>query len=387
MSFILPRELTEAVTGWFSENGRDLPWRREPDPYRVWLSEIMLQQTRIEAVIPYYFRFLEAFPSVSSLAEAEDGRLYKLWEGLGYYSRARNLKKAAIILARDYGGALPPDPKLLRSLPGIGDYTAGAVASIAFGLPEPAVDGNVLRVLSRVSLYGGDVMLPAAKKEAAEALREIYPGGRAAAMMTEGLMEIGEVVCVPNGEPLCASCPLRGLCQAEARGEALNYPVRSPRKERRIEERTVFLIRAPGGRFLLRRRPAEGLLGGMWEFPSVPGSCAEVELRPRNGPARSSSPILCVRRRGEAPLHPRGVADEGDPRGTGGDAPSSPRGRRLRSRRGTGVRRPGGDRRKIRRPLRLPGLEEDRAGDRLTRIPRKKKKSRFSGKRIGIYFL
>ena len=278
MSFKLPRELTDAVTGWFSENGRDLPWRREPDPYRVWLSEIMLQQTRIEAVIPYYFRFLEAFPSVSSLAEAEDGRLYKLWEGLGYYSRARNLKKAAIILARDYGGALPPDVKLLRSLPGIGDYTAGAVASIAFGLPEPAVDGNVLRVLSRVSLYGGDVMLPAAKKEAAEALREIYPGGRAAAMMTEGLMEIGEVLCVPNGEPLCASCPLRELCQAEARGEALNYPVRSPRKERRIEERTVFLIRAPGGRFLLRRRPAEGLLGGMWEFPSVPGSCAEEDL-------------------------------------------------------------------------------------------------------------
>ncbi len=278
----MPHEVTispaavEAVCRWFAENGRSLPWRETADPYRIWLSEIMLQQTRIEAVIPYYRRFLEAFPDPASLALADDGTLMKLWEGLGYYSRARNLKKAAEVIVRDYGGALPPDAELLRSLPGIGEYTAGAIASVAFGLPEPAVDGNVLRVVSRVCAMEDDVLLPAVKKAVTEALRAVYPMGRDAALFTEGLMELGEVICLPaRGEgksgPDCALCPLRSMCRARAEGDVSRYPVRSPKKERRIEERTVFLLRSPDGRYYLRKRPGDGLLAGLWEFPGLPG--------------------------------------------------------------------------------------------------------------------
>ena len=273
---IMPLDLTifpgmaEAVCRWFAENGRSLPWRETADPYRIWLSEIMLQQTRIEAVIPYYRRFLEAFPDPAALAAADDGVLMKLWEGLGYYSRARNLKKAAQIIVRDYGGALPPDAELLGKLPGIGEYTAGAVASVAFGLPEPAVDGNVLRVVARLTAMEDDVLLPAVKKAVSDALREIYPMGRDAALFTEGLMELGEVVCTPKS-PDCGLCPLRAMCRAAAQGDVSRYPVRSPKKERRIEERTVFLLRSPDGRYLLRKRPAEGLLAGLWEFPGLPG--------------------------------------------------------------------------------------------------------------------
>ena len=192
--FTLPEAIVPAVCAWFAENGRALPWRETSDPYRVWVSEIMLQQTRIEAVIPYYRRFLEAFPDPASLAAAPDDRLMKLWKGLGYYSRARNLKKAAEILVRDCGGALPPDAKLLRALPGIGDYTAGAVASIAFGLPEPAVDGNVLRVLARFAELDADVTQAETKQRVTDALRQIYPMGRDAALFTEGLMELGQTV-------------------------------------------------------------------------------------------------------------------------------------------------------------------------------------------------
>ena len=271
MPLSLPAALVPAVCRWFSENGRVLPWRKTSDPYRIWLSEIMLQQTRIEAVIPYYERFLEAFPDISALASADDERLMKLWEGLGYYSRARNLKKAAAVIAREYGGTLPPDAALLRKLPGIGEYTAGAVASVAFGLPEPAVDGNVMRVVSRVARMEDDVLLPAAKKGVTEALREIYPMGRDAALFTEGLMEIGEVVCTPAGEPGCAACPLRPFCRAAQDGAVGLYPVRSGRKERRREERTVFLVRTADGRYFLRRRPDEGLLAGLWEFPGLDG--------------------------------------------------------------------------------------------------------------------
>ena len=274
----LPEALVPLVTDWFAACGRrSLPWRQSPDPYRVWLSEIMLQQTRIEAVIPYYLRFLAVCPDPAALASLDDDRLMKLWEGLGYYSRARNLKKAAGILVREYGGALPPDYALLRSLPGIGAYTAGAVASIAFGLPEPAVDGNVLRVVSRIAALEDDVTLPGTKAAVTEALRAVYPAGERAALLTEGLMELGEEVCVPNGEPRCASCPVRALCEARQRGEADRFPVRSPKKERRIEERTVLLLRSADGRVLLCRRGPEGLLAGMWEFPNFPGTLSPEE--------------------------------------------------------------------------------------------------------------
>ncbi len=248
---ILPEQTVPLVCRWFEKNGRSLPWRETSDPYRIWLSEIMLQQTRIEAVIPYYRRFLEAFPDPAALADAPDDRLMKLWEGLGYYSRARNLKKAAEIVVREYGGSLPPDAGLLRRLPGIGEYTAGAVASVAFGLPEPAVDGNVMRVLSRLAAVEEDVTLPAAKRIFSDALRRIYPMGREAALFTEGLMELGEVVCPPAGEPDCAVCPLRELCLARAAGEISRYPVRSPKKERRVEHLTVFEFPHLEGRIVL----------------------------------------------------------------------------------------------------------------------------------------
>ena len=277
----LPDALPALVIRWYAAHARARPWRSvtgsTADPYRVWLSEIMLQQTRIETVIPYYFRFLEACPTVEALAAIDDDRLIKLWEGLGYYSRARNLKKAAQVIAREYGGALPPDVGLLRALPGIGEYTAGAVASIAFGLPEPAVDGNVLRVVSRIAALPDDVALPQTKRCVTEALRRIYPGGMDAACFTEGLMELGEVVCLPPpAEPHCDACPLKDLCEAQRTGETDRYPVKSPKKERRVEEWTVLLLRLDG-KLALRRR-GEGLLGGMWEFPNVPGSLGEDEV-------------------------------------------------------------------------------------------------------------
>ncbi|MCR4906834.1 MAG: A/G-specific adenine glycosylase [Clostridiales bacterium] len=272
----LPASLVPLVVAWYRSNARPLPWRSTGDPYRVWLSEIMLQQTRIEAVIPYYYRFLDACPTVEALASVDDDVLMKLWEGLGYYSRARNLKKAADIIVREYGGAIPPDPALLRRLPGIGEYTCGAISSIAFGLPEPAVDGNVLRVLTRVTACPDDIALPQTKKAFRDALAAVYPLGPEAARFTEGLMELGEVVCPPNGEPRCDACPLHALCRAAEEETVDRYPVRSPKKERRIENLTVLLLRC-GGKYAIRRRPAGGLLGGMWEFPHVPGSLTPEE--------------------------------------------------------------------------------------------------------------
>ena len=258
------------VTAWDAKNRRSLPWRQTPTPYHVWISEIMLQQTRIEAVIPYYDRFLEALPNIAALAQVEEDRLLKLWEGLGYYSRARNLKKAAMIVMEQYGGYLPADAKALKELPGIGDYTAGAIASLAFGLPEPAVDGNVLRVLSRLLTDSSDNMTQKTRKAAADLLRQHYPSGEDASLLTEGLMELGEVVCIPNGIPLCSGCPLQTVCRAHQTQTELNYPVRSASPERRTEKMTVFLLRC-GSRYAIRKRTDPGLLSGLWEFPNSPG--------------------------------------------------------------------------------------------------------------------
>ena len=258
------------LADWYELNRRDLPWRRSPTPYHVWISEIMLQQTRIEAVIPYYERFLAQLPDVAALAAVDDDRLMKLWEGLGYYSRARNLKKAAVQLMEQYGGALPASAAALRALPGIGDYTAGAIASLAFHLPEPAVDGNVLRFLARLTASSADVMLPAVRKAASETLRAAYPSGERAALTTEGLMELGETVCLPNTEPLCERCPVASLCLARQEGEPSRYPVRSAPKARRIEERTVLLL-CSDHQYAIRRREEKGLLAGLWELPSLDG--------------------------------------------------------------------------------------------------------------------
>ncbi|MCR4805473.1 MAG: A/G-specific adenine glycosylase [Clostridia bacterium] len=271
------REAAARIETWFAENGRALPWREDsPDPYHVWISEIMLQQTRIEAVIPYYKRFLGRLPDVRALADVSEDELLKLWEGLGYYSRARNLKKAAQAVVKDFGGQLPGEASKLRTLPGIGEYTAGAIASIAFGEAEPAVDGNVLRVLARLLADGRDVLDPKTKKAMTERLREIYPKGERAGLLTQGIMELGEVLCLPNAQPLCGACPCADLCGAHASGRETDFPVRSAKKERRIEEKTVFLL-ACGSRYALRKRPAKGLLAGLWEFPSAEGHLSEQD--------------------------------------------------------------------------------------------------------------
>ena len=266
------------LIAWYRANRRPLPWRREPTPYHVWISEIMLQQTRIEAALGYYARFLEALPDVRSLAEVEEDRLLKLWEGLGYYSRARNLKKAALQIVERYGGELPRKAEALRALPGIGDYTAGAIASIAYGEPEPAVDGNVMRVVMRLLASSEDVMAQANRKHVTALLKAVYPAGADAALLTEGIMELGETVCIPNGEAACLLCPLSGLCRAFKAGTVQDYPVRSKPKERRLERRTVLLLRC-GERYAVRKRGGKGLLAGLWEFPNEDGSLTEAEVR------------------------------------------------------------------------------------------------------------
>lgn len=253
---------------WYRENARDLPWRRDPTPYHVWVSEIMLQQTRVAAVLGYYRRFLEVLPDVAALAACPEDVLMKLWQGLGYYSRARNLQRAARVVMEERGGEFPADYEGLRALPGVGDYTAGAIASIAFGLPEPAVDGNVLRVVSRVTGDGRDISRPETKAAVTAALRAVMPTD-CPGDFNQALMELGATVCLPNGAPLCERCPAAPLCAACREGRTGELPVKAPKAPRRVEERTVYLI-FRNGRVALRRRGERGLLAGLWEYPNEP---------------------------------------------------------------------------------------------------------------------
>lgn len=265
----LAPELVPPLLYWYQMSARQLPWRKDPTPYHVWISEIMLQQTRVEAVKPYYDRFIRTFPTPEALAEADDTLLMKLWEGLGYYSRARNLKKAAIILTEQYDGAFPKSVRELKKLPGIGDYTAGAIASIAFGLPEPAVDGNVLRVAARLTADPRDILRPDVKNSVREALRLLYPPDEAgASSLTQALMELGALVCLPNGAPLCGDCPLSGLCLAHRQGLTDAIPFRSPRAARTVQNRTVLLL-CHNGCYAIQQRPPKGLLASLWEFPTI----------------------------------------------------------------------------------------------------------------------
>ena len=254
---------------WYRENRRELPWRADREAYHIWLSEIMLQQTRVEAVKGYYARFLEALPSVAALAACDDDSLHKLWEGLGYYSRVRNLKKAAEVIQTTYGGVFPREYQQVRALPGIGDYTAGAICSIAFGLPTPAVDGNVLRLLSRLTDDSTPIDTPAAKANARLLLEEIYPESNAGDF-TQALMELGATLCGPNREPACEGCPCREICLGYQHGTAEALPVKSPKKERKQEDRTVFILSCDG-RYALEKRPNRGLLAGLWQFPNISG--------------------------------------------------------------------------------------------------------------------
>ncbi len=263
---------------WYDAAHRDLPWRRDRDPYHIWLSEIMLQQTRVAAVIGYYERFLRELPDIRSLAEVEEEKLLKLWEGLGYYNRARNLKKAAAVLCDRYDGVFPKRYEEILSLPGIGSYTAGAIASICFGEPTPAVDGNVLRVYTRFMGDASCVDQEATKKAVREKMIPLYTSLPAAdrGKLTQAWMELGATVCVPNGPPLCDGCPLRDRCFAGCNSVTDDYPVRAEKKRRREEERTVFVLIA-GDRFALHKRPQNGLLAGLWEFPNIEGKLSVDE--------------------------------------------------------------------------------------------------------------
>ena len=263
------RELLRVLPGWFAENHRDLPWRQDREPYHVWLSEIMLQQTRVEAVKGYYARFLAAVPTIPDLAAADPELLHKLWEGLGYYSRVRNLQKAAQVILAEHGGQFPRDWAAVRQLPGIGDYTAGAVCSICFDLPTPAVDGNVLRVLARLNADRRCVDEPRVKKAIQAQLAACYPP-QGAGTLTQALMELGATVCLPNGAPRCQHCPATAFCAAGQGGSWQNYPVRAEKRPRRREALTVFVF-ACRGALALRKRKNSGLLAGLWEFPNLPG--------------------------------------------------------------------------------------------------------------------
>ncbi len=254
---------------WYDENRRILPWREEATPYRVWVSEIMLQQTRVEAVKPYFERFMGVLPHVGALARVEEGTLLKLWEGLGYYNRARNLQKAAIQICQDYGGIMPDTYEELLKLTGIGSYTAGAIASIAFSRPVPAVDGNVLRVISRIREDGRLITEPKVKAAVEQDLRDVMPVDRPGDF-NQAMMELGACVCIPNGMPLCQACPLAGLCMAHLHGVEQSYPRKAPKKARTVEEKTILVVRDQM-RAAIRRRPSRGLLGGMYEFPSMEG--------------------------------------------------------------------------------------------------------------------
>lgn len=277
-----------ALLTWYEQVRRPLPFRENPTPYRVWVSEIMLQQTRIEAVLPHFAAFMAAFPTVAALADADDERLLKLWEGLGYYSRARNLKSAAIEICKTYGGVLPADFDKLRALPGIGDYTAGAIASIAYGLPVPAVDGNVLRVFSRLLCYDVDVLSVKGRRELTAAVKAVLPPDTPGAF-NEAVMELGETVCLPNTAPLCSGCPLAPVCGAHKTGRETDFPVRVKKTARRVEQRTV-LVAVKDGNVLVCKRPDRGLLAGLYELPNVEGACSAKDLAAAFGLTLESEP-------------------------------------------------------------------------------------------------
>lgn len=264
--------LVEPLQQWFTEHARTLPWRSEPTPYHVWISEIMLQQTRVEAVKPYYARFMKELPSVKDLAECSEDRYLKLWEGLGYYSRVRNLHAAAVQIMEEHGGNIPDDYQKLLKLKGIGSYTAGAISSMAFGIPVAAVDGNVLRVISRVTGDDSDIMKPQVKAHMEQVLTGLMREQQSVdpRIFNQALMELGATVCLPNGEPHCGDCPWSDMCIARREDRTGCLPVKNKAKSRRIEERTVLILK-DGERVAIRKRPGKGLLAGLYELPNCLG--------------------------------------------------------------------------------------------------------------------
>lgn len=269
-------QMPEPLIHWYQENKRSLPWRDIHDPYHIWVSEIMLQQTRVEAVKPYYERFLRELPDVKALAEAEEDKILKLWEGLGYYNRVRNMQKAAQEIMTEHNGEFPCVFEDIRRLTGIGNYTAGAIGSFAFGIPKPAVDGNVLRVVSRVTENYDDIMKQSVRTSMEQALEQVMPKEQAGDF-NQGLIELGAIVCVPNGAPKCEVCPLAHLCRAYQKGVQEKLPVKSKSKSRRIEKKTILILK-DGDTVAIRKRGKKGLLAGLYEFPNLEGHLSEDEV-------------------------------------------------------------------------------------------------------------
>ena len=261
-------KLPSVLLLWYEANKRQLPWREDTDPYHIWISEVMLQQTRVEAVKGYYTRFLEKLPTIADLADAEHALLYKLWEGLGYYNRVRNLKKAAQQIMDLHGGVFPREYAQVLALPGVGEYTAGAICSIAFRKPTPAVDGNVLRVVSRLTDDSTPINNTSYKKAVRCALEEIYPVQ--AGEFTQALMELGATVCGPNRKPDCRNCPCNAFCLGYKKGTAESLPVKTGKVARRVEEHTVLILSCDGY-YALEKRTGKGLLAEQWQFPNIPG--------------------------------------------------------------------------------------------------------------------
>ena len=268
-------EIVQPLVKWYRDNKRILPWRDKDNAYYTWVSEIMLQQTRVEAVKPYFQRFITELPDIQSLAECPEEKLLKLWEGLGYYNRVRNMQEAAKTVKDEYNGRLPEDYQALLSLKGIGSYTAGAIASIAYGEKVPAVDGNVLRVISRITESTEDISRQSVRRKIEQQVSQIMPSD-CPGDFNQGLIELGAIVCVPNGEPLCGQCPWHDFCETRKKGLWQELPVKKKAKARRIEDRTVLVIR-DGERVVLKKRPKRGLLAGLYEFPNELGKLSEDE--------------------------------------------------------------------------------------------------------------
>lgn len=260
------KQFQQALLAWFNEEQRDLPWRQTNNPYYIWVSEVMLQQTRVDTVIPYYNRFIEKFPTMKTLAEAEENELLKMWEGLGYYSRARNLQAGVREVLTTYNGVIPDNRKAISTLKGVGPYTAGAILSIAYNVPEHAVDGNVMRVLSRILLIEEDIAKPATRKIFEQVVMDLIDEQNPSAF-NQGLMELGATICTPH--PRCLLCPVRDFCSAFEAGKQEELPIKTKKTKMRIEEVASFALRTSNGQWVLQQRPAKGLLANLWEFPMV----------------------------------------------------------------------------------------------------------------------
>lgn len=268
--------IIQPLLEWYAKEARELPWRKTVNPYHIWVSEIMLQQTRVDTVIPYYNRFMKELPTIKALANATEDQLLKLWEGLGYYSRVRNMWKAAKMICEEYGETFPTDYNEILRLPGIGTYTAGAISSIAYGQPKPAVDGNVLRVITRVLANSTDISDTAFKKWVNDELEKVYPV-QSSSQFTQSLMELGALICIPNGAPKCEQCPLASSCMAKATGRQGEFPVKKKKKERKKIKKTVFLLYS-NHKFAIRKRIQSGLLSGMWEFPNEDSVMSQLQV-------------------------------------------------------------------------------------------------------------